>query len=110
MLDMPGNTICGSLARGYRVATGCVLAVVLLAQSAVGVAAQGTQPPDDNPTGASYFRGTMQLGGDILDEGEETTVGDMVQARGFTEVGLVIDVSDPRLSGSLARVIKSIST
>lgn len=81
------------------------LSIGLLAGSSVGVVAQGAEPAGEAPTGASHFTGTLHLGGDILDAGEETTVDGGVEARGFTEVGLILETSDPRLNGSLSRAL-----
>jgi len=68
--------------RAIKTTTISILAVGLLAGSAVGVAAQ---PPEGE---AAYVTGTVTIGGGECTEGEE-----------WNECPLSLDASDPRLSG-----------
>lgn len=67
-----------------------LLAVALLAGSAVGVSAQDEEASTGDPAGSSYFTGTLNPEGEPVD--------------GIFE-GDTIETSDPRVSGALSRAV-----
>ena len=79
--------------RTIRTTTISILAVGLLAGSAVGVAAQDDEAATDAPIGPSYFTGQL------VSDFDGTPFG----SNGVLFEGDVIEVSDPRVSGSLTR-------
>ena len=79
--------------RAIKTTTISILALGLLAGSVVGVTAQDEEATTDAPVGPSYFTG--QLASDF----EATPFG----SNGVLFEGDVIEVSDPRVSGSLTR-------
>ena len=79
--------------RGIRNTTIAIFALGLLAGSAVGVAAQDEEATTDAPIGPSYFTGQL------VSDFEGTPFG----SSGVLFEGDAIEVSDPRVSGSLTR-------
>jgi PAS domain-containing protein len=75
-----------------------VIAMGLLAGSAVGVAAQDADPPK-----VAYFTGTIG-GSAVVGEPTESVVGAAYEFRELVREG-PIETSDPRLTGSLTRVL-----
>ena len=86
--------------KGLRTTTISILALGLLAGSAVGVAAQDEA---EVPTGASYFTGTIGAS-DVTGEPTEAVVDGVLEVRGLMREG-PIEATDPRLTGSLSRVL-----
>ena len=85
-----------------------VLAIGLLAGSAVGVAAQDDESAAEEPTGASFFTGSLLTEGeDLVAEPVETVVDGVLEGRGLAIEGVIIETSDPRVSGSLSRVLNA---
>jgi hypothetical protein len=79
--------------RGIRNTTIAILALGLLAGPAVGVGAQDEEATTDAPVGPSYFTGQ------VFSDFEGTPFG----SNGVLFEGDAIEVSDPRVSGSLTR-------
>jgi len=92
--------------RAIRTTTISILAVGLLAGSAVGVSAQDEEAAADVPAGSSYFTGTYTPVGTPVAGGSVTTGPDgLTQMLGEVYAGETIETSDPRVSGSLSRVV-----
>ena len=79
--------------RTIKTTTISILALGLLAGSALGVAAQDEEAATDAPVGPSYFTGQL------VSDFEGTPFG----SNGVLFEGDAIEVSDPRVSGSLTR-------
>jgi len=84
--------------RAIKTTTIFILAVGLLAGSAVGVTAQ-----EEDPAGAAYFTGTIGES-TVVGEPTEGVVDGVLEVRGLEREG-PIETTDPRLTGSLSRVI-----
>ena len=89
--------------RAIKTTTISILALGLLAGSAVGAAAQDEAPVAGAPTGASFFTGTYE-GGFPTTEPVVTAVDDGEQIRGLVVQG-TIDTSDPRMTGVVTQAI-----
>ena len=85
-----------------------ILAIGLLAGSAVGVVAQEEEAAAEEQTGSSYFTGELNTdNGDATTEPEENVVDGVLQGRGVVIEGEAIETSDPRITGSLARALNA---
>ena len=94
--------------RVIKTTTISVLTIGLLAGSAVGVAAQDEEAAAEDPTGASYFTGQLDTeGGEVTAEPVETIVDGILEGRGVVIENEAIETSDPRVTGSLSRVLNA---
>ena len=92
--------------RAIKTTTISILAIGLLAGSAVGVAAQDEEAEAEAASGSSYFTGTFTAAWPPVDEGTETMGSDGFSiTRGMVLAEEAIETSDPRVSGSLSRVL-----
>jgi len=83
-----------------------ILAIGLLAGSAIGVTAQEEEAPAEAPTGSSYFTGTIDpTEGDMVMEPDESIVDGVLEVRGVVVEDESIETSDPRMSGDLSRAL-----
>lgn len=89
--------------RTVRTTTISILTVGLLAGSAVGATAQEDAAAPDAPVGPSYFTGQLisEFTPTVL--GSDTVADGRIEGRGVVFEGDAIEVSDPRVSGSLTR-------
>ena len=87
--------------RGIKTTTISILALGLLAGSAVGVAAQD-DAADDMSTGPVTFSGTYEWSWPPLDEGANTFVDDLELFRDQVFLD-TIETTDPRLTGSVLK-------
>ena len=88
--------------RAIRTTTISILAIGLLAGSAVGVAAQD-EDAADMPTGAESFFGTFAVDWEPTTWGTETIVDGVDQSRGYVNSQGLLETTDPRLTGSVVR-------
>lgn len=86
--------------KGLKTTIATVFAVGLLAGSAVGVAAQ-----DEEPTGSTYFTGTIARDGTLVSEPSETVVDGILEGRGIVFEGESIETTDARMTGTLSRAL-----
>ena len=80
-----------------------ILAIGLLAGSAVGVAAQEEEAAAEPAVGSSYFTGVFHHGGANSGQPTETVVDGVMEVRGWGFEGNGIETSDPRMTGSVTR-------
>ena len=78
-----------------------ILAIGLLAGSAVGVAAQDEEAAVE-PTTPVKVAGAIQGGGDVIQPPTETVVDDVLEVRGFYLTGDALEMDDPRMTGSIS--------
>jgi hypothetical protein len=89
--------------RAIKTTTISILAIGLLAGSAVAVTAQDDEAATDAPVGSSYFTGELISEFTPTVNGSNTEVNGRIEGRGVLFEGDAIEVSDPRVSGSLTR-------
>jgi hypothetical protein len=78
-----------------------ILAIGLLAGSAVGVAAQDEEAAAE-PSTPAKVAGTIEGGGDVVQEPTETVVDGLLEVRDFVLVGDALEMDDPRMTGSIS--------
>ena len=78
-----------------------VLAIGLLGGSAVGVAAQDEEAAAE-PSTPAKVAGTIEGGGDVVQEPTETVVDGLLEVRDFVLVGDALEMDDPRMTGSIS--------
>ena len=78
-----------------------ILAVGLLAGSAVGVAAQDEEATAE-PSTPAIVSGNMVSWGDVVQEETETEVDGVRQRRGMVSEGARFEMDDPRLTGTVS--------
>lgn len=89
--------------RTVKTTTISILALGLLAGSAAGVLAQDDETTTDAPVGPSFFTGELISEFEPTVFGSNTEVNGRLEGRGVLFEGDAIEVSDPRVSGSLTR-------
>ncbi len=87
--------------RGIKSGLSAVLAIGLLAGSAVGVAAQDEAAAAELATPARVA-GAIQGGGNVVQPPTETVVDDVLEVRGFYLTGDALEMDDPRMTGSIS--------
>jgi len=87
--------------RAIKTSVISILAIGLLAGSAVGVAAQEEEAAAE-PTTPTKVAGTIEGGGDVVQEPTETVVDGVLEVRDFVLVGDALEMDDPRLTGSIS--------
>jgi hypothetical protein len=86
--------------RGIKSIIISILAVGLLAGSAVVVTAQDEEATTE-PNTPAIVTGTMLGGGEVVQEGTNTDVDGVNQQRGFITGGRQFEADDPRLTGTI---------
>jgi hypothetical protein len=97
----------GEPVRAIKTSIISILAIGLLAGSAVGVAAQEEEAAAEEPTGTAYFTGTLITEGTVVVEPDENIVDGVLEVRGVVIEDEAIETSDPRMSGSLSRALNA---
>jgi len=87
--------------RAIRTSVITILAIGLVAGSTVSVAAQEEEAAAE-PTTPAKVTGTIQSGGDVVQEPTEAVVDGVLEVRGFVLVGDALEMDDPRLTGSIS--------
>jgi hypothetical protein len=90
--------------RGTKTTTVSILALGLLAGSAVGVAAQDEETPTE-PSTPAIVTGTQLGVGEPVQESVDTVVDGVSQGRGSVMAGDQFEADDPRLTGSFSMAV-----
>jgi hypothetical protein len=87
--------------RAIKTSTISILAIGLVAGSALGVAAQDEEAAAE-PSTPAKVAGTIEGGGDVVQEPTETVVDGLLEVRDFVLVGDALEMDDPRMTGSIS--------
>ena len=87
--------------RAIKTSVISILAIALLAGSAVGVAAQDEEAAAEPSTPAKVAGTLIQETGDLVQEPTETVVDDVLEVRGVIAEGDRFEMDDPRVTGTV---------